>query len=652
MFESKDASKSDERRVKNTPNSKPLTRKRKGETHTMGNRGIQLSVFFVISLMLIATVFSSTAMAAANDGEGAVSVLFAPSTGSPETMKPTAIATAPTSPQDAGSEVAAGSRYNVVQLTYTAMDEESEGINMSGGRVRIMFPNGWGDMTKLVRVQELTDGIDPDDSVGVNAGTEGDPINGVIYQTDGDGDLDESLFTGDLEDTANAAVTLSGSSITINLGSGWGRRPPGEAGRSIRIIISRATAGKVKDAAEFRSSSSAKNGNLRRLGANPSVPVGNILGIRLTTSDKDTFVDPLDRKVEISPIKVYPGEKRKKITITFTAPGPMGSDGDPAPDADPAVTREDAYETLTIGIPVDLRPDADFEDDDKGDLFNTEALHDGTSGIKVAARGGAVLGMHDATSPATSNPRVNADDELEIDIKSISEGQTIIVTYTTDIPSAAIDVNGSPYAFAAGATSPASAKDTGTTFTASLEAADVTTIKGGLIGESEGAGKLEVKPISLEQGSKGRSFTVTYTAYSSVTTSIVIKPAGIVIDDLDPTDDVVTELQDDTPGAYGYVRTTTTSNKGGLNVTSDTITWENAALVAGDKVVIIISKVDVVAEPDNYEWETTVDGEEFVLEDDATTEDVNEVGSLSVVKTSADTVKFDIQGVKFLPSRE
>ena len=34
----------------------------------MGNRGIQLSVFFVISLMLIAGLFSNTAMAADGDG--------------------------------------------------------------------------------------------------------------------------------------------------------------------------------------------------------------------------------------------------------------------------------------------------------------------------------------------------------------------------------------------------------------------------------------------------------------------------------------------------------------------------------------------------------------------------------------------------------
>ena len=484
----------------------------------------------------------------------------------------------------------------------------------------------------------------------------------MIYQTDGDGDLDEAVFnTSDLEDEANAAVELSGSSITINLGSGWGRRPTANAGRSIRVTITRATAGKTKGDAEFRSSSSAKNGNLRVLDPHPKVAVGNILGIRMTGSDKDTFVDPLERKVEISPTKVYPGEKNKRITITFTAPGPMGSGGDPDPDADPAVTRADAYETLTIGIPEDLRPDDDFNDTTKGDLFNTIALHDGTSGIRVAARGGAVLGTDDDTSDDTRNPRVNnAGDALEIDIKSISEGQTIIVTYTTDI--ATLVIAEATADLAANADNPAapditdgstttflaSAKDTDTNFTASTGDTSVTTIKGGLLARPVGAGRLEVKPVSLEKGSKSRTFTVTYTAYSNVTGSIVINPAGIVIDDLDPDDKVLTELQNDSPSAYGYVRTTTTSNKGVLSVTSDTITWENAALVATDKVIIIIKKVNVVDEPDNYEWVTMVDDQQLV--DDVTTGDVNEVGTLSVVKTSADTVEFAIKGTDSFPA--
>ena len=64
MIEPKDASTCDERRVKNKLN--PLTHKKKGETRTMSIQSTKhwkLGAFFVISLMLIAGLFSNTASA-------------------------------------------------------------------------------------------------------------------------------------------------------------------------------------------------------------------------------------------------------------------------------------------------------------------------------------------------------------------------------------------------------------------------------------------------------------------------------------------------------------------------------------------------------------------------------------------------------------
>ena len=64
MIKETDASKNDERQVKNKP--EPLTHKKKGETHTMGNQGLKiwkLGAFFVISLMLMAGLFTNTASA-------------------------------------------------------------------------------------------------------------------------------------------------------------------------------------------------------------------------------------------------------------------------------------------------------------------------------------------------------------------------------------------------------------------------------------------------------------------------------------------------------------------------------------------------------------------------------------------------------------
>ena len=64
MIKETDASKNDERQVKNKPN--PLTHKRKGETRTMYNQSTKhwkLGAFFVISLMLVAGLFTNTASA-------------------------------------------------------------------------------------------------------------------------------------------------------------------------------------------------------------------------------------------------------------------------------------------------------------------------------------------------------------------------------------------------------------------------------------------------------------------------------------------------------------------------------------------------------------------------------------------------------------
>ena len=61
MIQDKDASKSDERHVKDRRNTNLLTQRKTGGKHIMGNRGMtnwKLGAFFVMSLMLVAAVFS------------------------------------------------------------------------------------------------------------------------------------------------------------------------------------------------------------------------------------------------------------------------------------------------------------------------------------------------------------------------------------------------------------------------------------------------------------------------------------------------------------------------------------------------------------------------------------------------------------------
>ena len=411
MFESKDASKSDERRVKNTLNSKPLTRKRKGETDTMFNRGIQLSVFFVISLMLIAAVFSNTAMAAANDGEGIVTVGWNLTDADPTAE----IAGSNAVRAEAGSDIpspiaidsnsavykvgvstsaaplAAGSSRNVLQFTYTAIDnvkgataldllllvpdadadstiadENDKPINMAGGRVRIAVPNGWKVSNKFLRVYDglgadfVIGGVDVDDldATRMNADT-------LIYSTDEDGTVIEH------EDHKGRVSFTADKYITVDLDAKWGpaeRRVPATIGRQLVIIFGDVTtivprmldetdnkgtttgADATDDdvpyfAYSFQASSSARNGTLIRFDS-PGIRVGNILGekTKILAADDDVTADAdyagrdtLERKVTITPTHVFAGEKEHKFTISFTATGPMYG------------------ATLTIPIPDGLR---------------------------------------------------------------------------------------------------------------------------------------------------------------------------------------------------------------------------------------------------------------------------------------------------------
>ncbi|MCE2395323.1 hypothetical protein J4G02_12110, partial [Candidatus Poribacteria bacterium] len=103
----------------------------------MGNRGIQLSVFFIISLMLLATVFSNTVMAAENDGKGRVTVGWSLGATGANAVRALAADGLPTDgvATDSNSEtlgagvatsadpLAAGSARNVLQFTYTAFTD-------------------------------------------------------------------------------------------------------------------------------------------------------------------------------------------------------------------------------------------------------------------------------------------------------------------------------------------------------------------------------------------------------------------------------------------------------------------------------------------------------------------------------------------------
>ena len=333
---------------------------------------------------------------------------------------------------------------------------------------------------------------------------------------------------------SSSDITINSSDITINLGKEWGRTREDDL-RSLVITFNDVTAGLSKTGNTFTSSSSARGGNLRLLTTTqPTVTVGNILGVNVTevvatpARPESTPGDPLSRNVDITPVKVYPDEKNHRFTITFTAPGPM--DGG----------------SLEITIPPALHPT---------NYVDANSVN-ASGGPRVLGRRGAVIG----------DPGISGD-VLTVPLTTIAKDQTVVITYTIDIPDNAVDETPADSAFSA-RTTPGS--DT-----------PVTKITGGLIGAEAGSGRMQISPVSIENGQTSRTFTLTYTAYAAVTGDIVITPDGIVLKDDTGTENVTEELQTTSSGAYGHVigSASPSGNTAGTlqinnTATPPTITWQ------------------------------------------------------------------------------
>ena len=68
MIKEADTSKSDERRVKNKPNA--LTHKQKGDTHIMCNQNWKLTAFFVVGLIMMIGLCSTTVLSHRDGHDG------------------------------------------------------------------------------------------------------------------------------------------------------------------------------------------------------------------------------------------------------------------------------------------------------------------------------------------------------------------------------------------------------------------------------------------------------------------------------------------------------------------------------------------------------------------------------------------------------
>ena len=594
MIESKDASKCDERQVKNTSN--PLTRKSKGETHKMGER-CMLKTFFVIGLILFAAMLSVTATAAPNDGKGAVAVTWGTHPATADTDNNGTIDS-----DEIGNitlvttRLNAGSILNALTFTYTARDADAAddmGYNMRDGMIRIAIPGGWKVPNKFL-VEEDVDG---------DGATTADV---VLYDT--------RTGTQTAMDDANHVKRIGFTAdqwITVKLtGETWAEKSGTAAGRAIRITFMEVQTGvpsmltgtgeTASYGYEFSSSSMAMNGTFIRLAdANqPTVNVGNMLGNK--TDAAGTAVagsrDTLDRKVVITPKQEFEGETNTRFAISFTAPGPIYG-------GSLTITLDEGVQPGTTGDDGAFVA-ASISDDNAADFYKLRA----SSGAMVTLGTGATVGS------------------IPITLTAINKGQTVTVTYTRQ--AALAQASGGPtssFTFAMGIPG-------GATPVTSPQHS------GGIISAKDGSGMLALSPIAIEASAQRRDITVTYTAYTDLMDKdIKVMPDGIVLD-------ATNKLQSASSTGYGYV-------SGSMNpsVVDDgmAIMWTNIDLKKGKTVKATIKRVNIKADVDEYPWMVYVSptgtaADALIMLRDDTAVDGDEMPVLSVTRTAGASVKFEV----------
>ena len=538
----------------------------------------KLGAFFIISLMLIAGLFSNTAIAADSDGTVVANWGNRALVDDP---LPTLTQTDGTTTPNETTPLNAGSKRNVVQFTYTSTEEE----RMAGGKVRIAFPAGWtlGDkiaddevatktITETDYYQYVNITVNPD---GVGAGT-------VLYATAAM--LDTTLLPVEMpadEKTAKSRldmVNLTATMVEVTLPSDWTT-----GSLTIRLgtfntpipssLPETDGLSPVNPYADgtFTASSSARNGTLSNLSAHPSVRVGTIIGdftydtnedvadvqYPLPTSSGITAYagrDTLKRILKVSTSndgsKVYGGEKDVRFELAFTAPGPIYG------------------EALTIRIPVGIGyTGTDPASETVESLTNNH----------VSQRGGAMITVGNIT-----------EGSVLITLDKINVGQRVVITYTRKAPIIGAD------SFSA---------------TIGTDAGNALAVEGGIVSTVAGSGGVTLDPDFAKAGATSQKFTFTYTASADLNGQILqITPMGIIITDDDTTDNVDTILQTGNPSGYGYVSTPDSSSKGTLDVNTegDTIEWTNLNLNSGQTLTAYINRVDVSDRAQAYGWTVKV----------------------------------------------
>ncbi len=428
--------------------------------------------------------------------------------------------------------------------------------------------------------------------------------NKFLSVMDGDTEIYKTDKDGTVSGTDTSRVDFEADKrITVALDSAWG---PQRVDRYLIIQLGDVTTpvpsrlpatdnrGTAYETYEFLCSESTRN-DVLGLFSRPKVRVGNIIG--------GGARDSLKRKLTIEPGRVFSGETNTEFTLTFTAPGPMH-------DSD--------LELLFGPEGVDMAHLGPMDTFDKTDFT-------------VRGRGGA----DDPTQDDLSVTLGTATDPAKLKINSITldKGQQIIVSYTRE--EGIGPGTGAGDDFIAPSITARTVVTGAAWFSIARRTrlgAHVEEIIGGEWVDVAGSGKLDLVPASVEAGSQRRDITLTYEAYTDLeNATLTIEPDGIVLDDDQ-------KLQTDTSTDYGYV-----SGSEGLVVNADgnKIEWSGLDLEKGKTVTARIRRVNILAEADEYLWKVNVDDEPLQAGQGT---DIDDRPILSVVKTSGDAVRFEVDG--------
>ena len=292
MIQEKDASPPcDERhnRSKNISNVNLSTQKKTGGKLIMGNQGMtnwKFTAFLTIALMLVAGLFSSTAMAAANDGQGTIALTISAGGDFQAAADPL--------PQI----IFAKQGGYTLAFEYTVGDDAGPlgAINMNGGMVEIAIPTGWTVPHASVTATDGGDTLIATDAEGDDA------LKRIVLTKSGDNATKVGIkLDADWNVAADASTSLTITMTGVTSATPTSLYVP-QTGRPYREYT-------------FRTRSMADKGSLRSLvigadGTNPQpiARVGNVISG--------------SGQVDVS-LVVYEAETARNIELVFTAAGPM-----------------------------------------------------------------------------------------------------------------------------------------------------------------------------------------------------------------------------------------------------------------------------------------------------------------------------------------